>query len=67
MNIQLNGKKVEWNDDGGTIYDLLASYKLENRVVVVERNRQIIGKDQYQTVELEENDVIEIVHFVGGG
>ncbi|WP_420469014.1 sulfur carrier protein ThiS, partial [Bacillus licheniformis] len=39
----------------------------ENRVVVVEKNRQIIGKDQYQSVKLEEHDVIEIVHFVGGG
>ncbi|MDN5388154.1 MULTISPECIES: sulfur carrier protein ThiS [Bacillus] len=67
MNIQLNGRKIEWRDDGGTVYDLLASYSLENRVVVVERNRQIIGKDQYQTVKLEEHDVIEIVHFVGGG
>ncbi|MFN2747149.1 MULTISPECIES: sulfur carrier protein ThiS [Bacillus] len=67
MNIQLNGRQVEWKDDGGTIYDLLASYQLENRVVVVERNREIIGKDQYRKVELEEHDVIEIVHFVGGG
>ncbi|VEH77475.1 Sulfur carrier for synthesis of hydroxyethylthiazole phosphate [Bacillus licheniformis] len=37
MNIQLNGRKIEWRDDGGTIYDLLASYNLENRVVVVEK------------------------------
>jgi len=67
VNIQLNGRKIEWRDDGGTIYDLLSSYNLENRVVVVEKNRQIIGKDQYQSVKLEEHDVIEIVHFVGGG
>ncbi|ASB90093.1 sulfur carrier protein ThiS [Bacillus sonorensis] len=67
MIIQLNGRKIDWKNDGGTIYDLLASYQLENRVVVVERNRQIIGKETYQEIKLEENDVIEIVHFVGGG
>nr|WP_206702873.1 sulfur carrier protein ThiS [Bacillus sonorensis] len=63
----MNGRKIDWKNDGGTIYDLLASYQLENRVVVVERNRQIIGKETYQEIKLEENDVIEIVHFVGGG
>ncbi|ATH95086.1 thiamine biosynthesis protein ThiS [Bacillus glycinifermentans] len=67
MMIQLNGRKIDWKNDGGTIYDLLASYQLENRVVIVERNREIIGKENYQEVKLEENDVIEIVHFVGGG
>ncbi|MDA7026122.1 sulfur carrier protein ThiS [Bacillus sp. CLL-7-23] len=67
MNIQLNGRKIEWQNDGRTIYDLLVFYQLDNRVVVVERNKQIVKKEQYHKVEFEDDDVIEIVHFVGGG
>ncbi|UQZ48871.1 sulfur carrier protein ThiS [Bacillus sp. PK3-037] len=65
--LQLNGKLVEWDRDTGTIQDLLASYQLENKIVIVERNNEIIGKEQYHEVELSDRDVIEIVHFVGGG
>ncbi|MCM3352547.1 sulfur carrier protein ThiS [Bacillus halotolerans] len=65
--LQLNGKQVEWGRDTGTIQDLLASYQLENKIVIVERNKEIIGKEQYHEVELSDRDVIEIVHFVGGG
>ncbi|BDG79464.1 thiamine biosynthesis protein ThiS [Bacillus halotolerans] len=67
MMLQLNGKQVEWDRDTGTIQDLLASYQLENKIVIVERNKEIIGKEQYHEVELSDRDVIEIVHFVGGG
>ncbi|CAM5444362.1 thiamine biosynthesis protein ThiS [Bacillus safensis FO-36b] [Bacillus safensis subsp. safensis] len=51
----------------GTIYDLLSAYQLENRVVIVEKNHEIIDKERLQQVEIQPNDTIEIVHFVGGG
>ena len=35
--------------------------------VAVERNREVVPRAQHETTELVENDVIEIVHFVGGG
>jgi sulfur carrier protein len=34
---------------------------------VVERNREILDRDRYDAVEIEEGDVLELVHFVGGG
>ncbi len=67
MMLQLNGKDVKWEKDKGTIQDLLASYQLEHKIVIVERNKEIIGKEHYHEVELCDRDVIEIVHFVGGG
>ncbi len=67
MMLQLNGKQVEWDKDTGTIKDLLASYQLENKIVIVERNKEIIDKENYRHINLCDRDVIEIVHFVGGG
>ncbi|MFE5472978.1 sulfur carrier protein ThiS [Bacillus safensis] len=67
MKIQLNGRIVDFDQENGTIYDLLSSYQLENRVVIVEKNHEIIDKEAFQQVVIQPNDTIEIVHFVGGG
>ncbi|MFJ5670534.1 MULTISPECIES: sulfur carrier protein ThiS [Bacillus] len=67
MKIQLNGRIVDFDQENGTIYDLLSAYQLENRVVIVEKNQEIIDKEAFQQVEIQPNDTIEIVHFVGGG
>jgi len=53
---------------GSTVASLLASLELDPRLVVVERNREILrDRDGFGRVELATNDTIEIVHFVGGG
>ena len=53
---------------GSTVADLLESHKLDPRVVVVEHNRSVLrDRDAYAGIELRDGDVIEIVHFVGGG
>lgn len=67
MKIQLNGRIVDFDQENGTIYDLLSAYQLENRVVIVEKNQEIIDKEAFQQVVIQPNDMIEIVHFVGGG
>ena len=51
-----------------TVASLLASLELEPRLVVVERNREIVrDRDTFAAVEINAGDTIEIVHFVGGG
>ena len=53
---------------GSTVASLLASLELDPRLVVVERNREILrDRDSFGHVQLATNDAIEIVHFVGGG
>jgi len=65
--IQLNGKTIELPETVHCIQDLLELYKLENRIVVVEVNKEIIYKEQYTAQALSNRDTVEIVHFVGGG
>ncbi|KXZ13541.1 thiamine biosynthesis protein ThiS [Bacillus nakamurai] len=67
MILQLNGKQIEWAKEKGTIQDLLEFYHLDQKIVVVERNKEIIEKKNYRNTGLCDRDVIEIVHFVGGG
>ncbi|MFP3948908.1 MAG: sulfur carrier protein ThiS [Gemmatimonadota bacterium] len=50
-----------------TLRELLEHLELEPSMVVVERNREIVERDRYAEVEVEEGDALELVHFVGGG
>ena len=51
-----------------TLAELLGSLRLDPRLVVVEHNRTILrDREQYAAQPLASGDVLEIVHFVGGG
>jgi thiamine biosynthesis protein ThiS len=53
---------------GWTLADYLASLSLDARTVVVERNGIIVrDRSSFASLELASDDVLEIVHFVGGG
>lgn len=52
---------------GTTVLGLLESLDLVPGTVVVERNRRILPREQYDEVTLAEGDSLELVHFVGGG
>lgn len=53
---------------GTTLSAFLASLSLDARMVVVEHNRTILrDRAAYASLALNDGDVLEIVHFVGGG
>ncbi|MGH7963338.1 MAG: sulfur carrier protein ThiS [Candidatus Binatia bacterium] len=66
MKVILNGEEREWREDW-TLADLVAELGLGKRRVAVEVNRDIIPHDECAGYRLQPGDVIEIVHFVGGG
>ncbi|MFJ7975685.1 sulfur carrier protein ThiS [Peribacillus sp. NPDC096379] len=67
MSITLNGNSVDLQEGVNTVEQLLSNYHLENRIVVVEVNKEIVMKENYKTMSLSHGDVVEIIHFVGGG
>jgi len=66
MVVTLNGEECTLKK-GATIAELIAELGLKERRIAVEVNRDIISRKEYATTELHQGDVIEIVHFVGGG
>jgi sulfur carrier protein len=66
MILVINGEQREV-DQVKNVLELLQSFKIDHKILVVELNRVIIDRDHYQNTELRENDRVEIVHFVGGG
>src|SRR6185369_7109384 len=51
----------------GSIADLVRSLELDPAKVAVERNGEIVPRSTHSDVALADGDVLEIVHFVGGG
>ena len=66
IRVELNGKERDVSA-GLTVSDLLDTLDLEPRLVVVERNREILDREVYSEVVVEKGDTLELVHFVGGG
>jgi len=66
MMVQVNGKDREV-PRGITVLGLLESLELNPSLVVVEHNREILDRGHYGETLVEEGDVLELVHFVGGG
>lgn len=52
---------------GSSIADLVAQIGLDPKKVAVEHNAEIAPRSTLAGVVLTEGDVLEIVHFVGGG
>lgn len=53
---------------GSSIADLLSALGIDSRMVVVEHNREILhDRERHGEQKLSAGDVVEIVHFVGGG
>ena len=64
--IQLNGKKISIKPKI-TIFDLLKRFKLNSKRIAIEYNGVIVHKKKKKKKFLKNNDIIEIVHFIGGG
>ncbi len=66
MNIQVNGEAKDV-PEGTTVRRLVELLGLTDGPVAVEKNGEIVRRAQHVTEVIAEGDVIEIVHFVGGG
>jgi sulfur carrier protein len=66
VKITVNGDDKEVKE-GLTVSALLAELQIRPGRVVVELNREIVPRELHGSTTLKEGDVLEIVHFVGGG
>jgi sulfur carrier protein len=66
MQVKLNGEAREL-PEAMTILQLLEWLKVRRDTVAVEVNREIIPRARHGDRRLEEDDVVEVVTFVGGG
>ena len=66
MNVTVNGEAREV-PDRITVRGLVELLALGGGPVAVERNGEVVPRAEHPTTALAAGDVVEIVHFVGGG
>lgn len=66
MNLTVNGERYAFDEDM-SIKEMLERFELRSTRIVVELNKKIIRKNEHETTLLRDGDVIEVIHFVGGG
>ena len=66
MQITVNGEPRDITPDA-TIGTVLQSLGLNPKVTVVQRNDDVVPRDEYEVTRLIDGDVLELVRFVGGG
>lgn len=66
MRITVNGKQ-QIAEEGTTVRELMNRMRIDSRKVAVELNLEIVAKSAYDRTQLEDDDQVEIVHFIGGG
>ncbi len=70
MQVYINGKEYIFNDKDLkdiTLSTILNNLNIPQNNIVAEVNGTIVTKDKFVATVIEENAVIELVQFVGGG
>ena len=66
IKIKVNGKYLIISQKT-TIHDLINTTNFSIDKIAIELNKKIIDKKKVKKTILNNKDVIEIVHFIGGG
>jgi|TARA_B100000745_G_scaffold260054_1_gene183570 thiamine biosynthesis protein ThiS len=66
IKIKVNGKKLIF-DNNASIEKLTKKLKIPLNKVAIELNKKILDKKKLKKIKLNDDDSIEIVHFIGGG
>ena len=66
IKIKVNGKikNIRYNL---TLHELINDLKIPITKVAIELNTRIVNKKKIKKLKLKNSDIIEIVHFIGGG
>ena len=66
IKIRVNGK-IKTIIDKLMLAELIKDLKIPLNKVAIELNKEIVNKKKINNIRLRNNDIIEIVHFIGGG
>jgi sulfur carrier protein len=66
IEIQLNGQ-IHKFETSLSIEQLLNKLSINKKKVAVELNKSVVPKQKYSSIKIANQDVVEIVTFIGGG
>jgi sulfur carrier protein len=66
MQITINGSVTDI-PDGLSVRGCVEYKNLPAKAIIIELNNRIIKADQWESIKLNPQDILEIIRFVGGG
>ncbi len=66
MQITVNGEPKE-APDNITTFDYIISLDFEPETIVVELDGKIVKREDYQSKQIKDGCVLELIRFIGGG
>ena len=66
IKIKINGKIVSIVE-GLSLSQIIKDFKIPLNKVAIELNKEIVDKKRINRIKIKNKDMIEIVHFIGGG
>ena len=66
MTLTVNGENRDLKDNT-TLIALLESFSLNPEATAVQLNDDILERDTFQSITLNEGDTVELIRIVGGG
>ena len=66
IKIKINGKIVSIVE-GFSLSRIIKDFKIPLNKVAIELNKEIVDKKRLNKIKIKDKDMIEIVHFIGGG
>ena len=66
IKIKVNGK-IKTIPQKLTVAKLIKDLKIPLNKVAIEINKEIVNKKKINKIKLKNKDIVEIVHFIGGG
>lgn len=64
--MKVNGEQIKLTEKT-TLEKFLTEQGYNIQRIAVERNDEIVPRETFSEVMLDDNDIIEVVHFMGGG
>lgn len=66
MQIKVNGTFYDFNDNI-TLENIINQLNISSQNIIAEVNGNVITKEKFNKTVIENNSVIELIKFVGGG
>ena len=64
--MKVNGEQIQLTK-ATTLEEFLKEQGYNIQRIAIERNEEIVPRENFSDVMLSDSDIIEVVHFMGGG
>ena len=64
--MKVNGEQIQLTN-ATTLEEFLKEQGYNIQRIAIERNDEIVPRENFSDVMLSDSDIIEVVHFMGGG